>query len=297
MRKRVSLVAVAAALVLSGPSASAQTIPLDSVNVTDTTFRHSVRLQDGSTLIGRVLALTADSVRVQLSAGTVVMPRTAVAEVRQFAAARMRNGEYWFENPHATRLLFSSTAFPLEKGTGYYANTWIVLHTFAAGLTDRFTLGGGLFWFPGVSIDNTLMYLLPKYTVVDAERGKLAVGALVGILPLETLGDDGPWTAGILYGVGTTGSRDSNASLGLGWGYAGDKLASNPVVMLGGQARASRRLSLISENWIFPVDGRTEGVLSGGLRFLGEGLTVDLAYLKPLQGEGWAPWVGFAFRF
>ena len=272
----------------------AQRVSLDSVSVGDTAVRHVVKLTDGSTLVGRITAISGDSVRLRLGQGEVSLARRGVAEVREFPATRMRNGQYWFENPHPTRLLFSSTAFPLEKGTGYYSNTWLALHTFAAGVTDRFTLGGGLAWFPGVSLDNAFYYLLPKYTVVDANRFKMALGALVGLLPF---GGDDPTSAGILYAVGTTGSRDSNLSVGLGWGYQGDDVTSDAVVMIGGQTRLSRRVSFISENWIFPVEGDTEGVYSYGLRFLGEGLTVDLAFVS-LIGESTAiPWVGFAFRF
>jgi hypothetical protein len=67
--------------------------------------------------------------------------------------------------------------------------------------------------------------------------------------------------------------------------------------MIGGQGRITRRVSMISENWFIPVDGGTEGLLSYGLRFLGEGLTVDLAFITPLGGGVAVPWLGFAFRF
>ncbi len=231
--------------------------------------------------------------------GGVTVARSAVASVAQFGAARIRNGEYWFENPHATRLLFSSTAFPLNRGEGYYSNTWLFLHTFAAGLTDRFTLGGGFTLIPGIDFGDNIFYLMPKYTVVDGPGSTVALGALVGFLPLGGDQRDTPWTAGILYGVGTVGTRDSNLSLGLGWGYAGDELAPNPIVMVGGQGRVSRRVSLISENWFFPVNGGTEGLLSYGLRFLGEGMSVDLAWMSPLGGGAGIgfPWLGFAFKF
>jgi len=272
----------------------AQQQPIDSVNVADTTSRHAVRLRDGSTLTGRIIAVSADSVRLRLNSGEVSLARNAIVEVKRLAADRFRNGVYWFENPHATRLLFSSTAFPLEKGTGYYSNTWLALHTFAAGLTDRFTLGGGLAWFPGVGLDETFYYLLPKYTLLNGKSTRVAVGALLGLLPF---GDGDQASAGLLYGVGTTGSKDTNLSLGLGWGYQGGHSSTNPVVMVGGQARLSRRISLISENWVFPVDGETEGLYSYGLRFLGEGLTVDFAFVSVLGESVTAPWLGFAFRF
>ncbi len=276
--------------------AQAQRVAIDSVSVSDSSVRHSVRLKDGSTLVGRIIRVSGDSVRLRLDGGELSFARAAIVEVLQYPASRMRNGSYWFENPHATRLLFSSTAFPLDKGTGYYSNTWLVLHTFATGLSDRFTIGGGFLWFPGVEIDETFYYLLPKYTVVNGERTKFAIGALAGLLPFGS-NDGDRISAGLLYGVGTTGNKDSNLSLGLGWGYAGDDLATNPVVMLGGQGRVSRRISLISENWIFPIDGGTEGVYSYGLRFLGEGLTVDLAFISPFGENVTLPWLGFAFRF
>ena len=275
--------------------AQAQRISLDSVSVTDTTVRHVVKLRDGSTMVGRITSVTADSIRVRLVQGEVALARAGVAAVQQVSSTSIHGDGYWFENPHATRLLFSSTAIPMEKGSGYYSNTWLALHTFAFGVTDRFTLGGGLAWFPGVDLDETFYYLLPKFTLVNGSRFKFAVGALAGLVPFS--GDDGSASGGILYGVGTTGNRDSNLSLGLGWGYAGSRVEENPVVMIGGQLRMNRRVSFISENWIVPLDGDTEGVYSYGLRFLGESLTVDLAWVSALGESGAIPWLGFAFRF
>lgn len=289
-----TLLLLLGSLLLAGP-ALAQRVSIDSVSVADS-VRHSVRLRDGSTMVGRITGVTADSVRLRLDGGELSLARAAIAEVIEFPASRLHDGAYWFENPHATRLLFSSTAFPMEKGTGYYSNTWLVLHTFATGLTDRFTIGGGFLWFPGVPIEDTFYYLLPKYTVVNGERAKFAIGALAGLLPFGTGGGDRT-SAGLVYGVGTIGNRDSNLSAGLGWGYAGDELATNPVVMVGGQGRVSRRFSLISENWIFPVSGETEGLYSYGIRFLGEGLSVDLAFISPFGESVTIPWLGFAFRF
>jgi hypothetical protein len=274
----------------------AQRVSIDSVVVSDTTQRHLLRLRDGSSITGRIIVVTVDSVRVRTDAGEMSLGRGAIQEVRVVGAGRFRNGEYWFENPHATRLLFSSTAFPLERGSGYYSNTLLAFHAVAAGVTDRLTLGAGVAWFPGIDLDETFYYLLPKYTVINGEQNKLAVGALVGLLPFG--GFDDASTAGLLYAVGTTGSRDSNLSAGLGWGYIGDELERDPVVMIGGQHRFGRRLSFISENWIFPVGGGFTGVYSYGLRFLGEGLTADLAYVSLFRGNtGGIPWLGFSFKF
>jgi hypothetical protein len=290
-------VVLAFVLALASPL-GAQRISIDSVATQDTSVRHIVKLRDGSTLIGRVTSVTADSIRFQMAQGDLAVARTAIAEVRQVGAGSMRNGQWWFENPHSTRLLFSSTAFPLEKGTGYYSNAWLFMHTFAIGLSDRFTLGGGGTTIPGIAFTDNLFYLLPKYTIMKAERTNVALGALMGFFPFNSDANDEVTSAGLVYVVGTTGTRESNVSLGVAWGYADDDLTDRPGFMLGGQGRISRRISLISENWFIPIGGETEGVLSYGLRFLGENLSVDLAWISLLgSGDISAPWLGFAFRF
>lgn len=275
----------------------AQQVPVDSVNLADSTLLHVVKLRDGSTLAGRITFVGADTIRLRLSQGDVSLARSGIASVRQVPAALMRNGQYWFENPHPTRLLFSSTAIPLERGTAYYANTWLFIHTFAFGLTDRLTLGGGATTIPGIALNENLFYLLPKYTLVSRPRATFALGALVGLLPFNTDINDDFASAGLVYGVGTVGTRESNVSLGAAWGYANDEITKRPGIMLGGQGRVTRRVSLISENWFFPNGDDTEGVLSYGLRFLGENISVDVAGVTPLGEKITVPWLGFAFRF
>ena len=294
MYRRWLLIAFFACL---GAPLQAQRVSLDSVTIADTSLRHVIRLRNGSTVIGRITAVTGDSVKVRLEQGELALLRSGIGEVRQVPATAFRNGQYWFENPHPTRLLFSSTAFPLEKGTGYYSNTWLFIHTFAAGITDRFTLGGGATTIPGIAFNDNLFYLLPKYTLVSRPRAQFALGALIGGLPFNSESFDVA-TAGLVYGVGTVGTRESNVSLGAAWGYANDEITDRPGIMLGGQGRISRRVSLISENWFFPNGDDTESVLSYGLRFLGENISVDLAWIKPLgAGDHGIPWLGFAFRF
>jgi hypothetical protein len=277
---------------------NAQRVAIDSVSVGDSAVRHVIKLRDGSTLIGLVASVTADSIRLRMVQGEMNLARSGITEVRQVPASAMRNGEYWFENPHSTRLLFSSTAFPLEKGSGYYSNAWLFMHAFAIGLTDRFTLGGGGTTIPGISLSDNLFYLLPKYTILRSERTNVALGALMGFFPFNSDANDEVTSAGLLYLVGTTGNRESNVSVGLAWGYADDDITDRPGFMVGGQGRISRRFSLISENWFIPIGGQTEGVLSYGLRFLGENLSVDLAWLSVLgSGDISVPWLGFAYRF
>ena len=67
------------------------------------------------------------------------------------------------------------------------------------------------------------------------------------------------------------------------------------VIMVGGERRISRRVKLVTENYV--VEGG--GILSGGVRFLGERLSADLGLFIPISGEGFvaAPIVNFVWTF
>lgn len=95
-----------ACLFAAGRPACAQRVNLDSIATADTSLRHETRLRDGSRLVGRVVAVSADSVRIQMQSGLISVARSQIAEVRQFSAENVHGGEYWAENPNPTRLLF-----------------------------------------------------------------------------------------------------------------------------------------------------------------------------------------------
>ncbi len=285
-------------LVAIGQVAGAQRVRLDSIATADTALRHETRLRDGSRLVGRIVAVTGDSVRIQLRSGPVTIARSEIVEVRQFGAANLHHGEYWAENPNPTRLLFSATAYPLGRGDGYYWNAWFFVHGFAYGASNRFTIGGGFSLVPGVDFGHNFFFITPKFTLTGGSGPQAAIGALAGFLP--GVGSSGKGASlGIVYGVSSFGTRENNLTAGLGWGYVDSDIANEPVVMVGGQARVSRRVGLITENWFVPVDGNFPGLLSYGVRFLGEKLSVDLAFVNGTERMIFpgVPWIGFAVKF
>ena len=104
-----------------------------------------------------------------------------------------------------------------------------------------------------------------RYRVIKTEK----VQAAVGVLHVFDTSDGD--SAGIGYGVGTFGSSDNAITAGAGIAYAGDSRGG--IAMLGGERRVRRNLKLITENYIWQ-DG--DGILSGGVRFIGERLSADL---------------------
>jgi hypothetical protein len=254
-----------------------------------------VRLKDGSVLIGRVESQTETQVVLMTRSGArVEVPRAEILSMRSVAVRA--NGEVWPDDPNLTRLFFSPTGRALRKGEGYISAFYLFLPFVAYGVTDRFTMAGGTPILPGAI--GRVMYLAPKYTVFEAPRSSFAVGG-IGFFAPESL-DEGSF--GILYGVSTFGSRDRAVSLGAGWGYfTGDEIgsgtSSEPVFVLGGEQRITRRVKLITENWL-AVNPGVDGVWSGGFRFIGDRLSADLGFLGFI-GEGGccAPMVNFVWAF
>lgn len=144
-------------------------------------------------------------------------------------------------------------------------------------MTARVTLAGGVLPFFGEGVP-VVGYAAPKVQVVSRDRMQAAVGGLAFV------STDSEESVGIAYGVMSFGrSSDASVSLGAGFGYAGSDLANTPVLMAGWERRTSRRVKLISENWIFPGDGV---ILSLGTRFMGEHMSADLGFAMPMFGEG-----------
>jgi len=284
------------------------------LRIVDSTKVQILEMEDGSTLMGRILEIGAESVLFKSGIGTNTIRIENIRSVREVPALKVRQGKYWFPNPNATRLFFSPTGRMLEKGEKYFADYYIFFPAFNIGIADQFSFGGGFSLIPGINLDQQLWYLTPKVGIAMGEKISCAAGALI-IRPPDTNGNDDnedlenpegeeddwfdePTTVGILYGVGTYGSPDASFTLGLGYIYAGHKIAHKPLVLIGGEKRISRRLALVTENFIIPGEGKP--LVSYGCRFFGENLSIDLAFFSLLgEGPGFPgmPYIDFMIKF
>ena len=281
---------------LSLPCASASQQPSPAADSSARpAITHLLRTRDGTTHVGRLVAESADTVRFATSGGMLVVPRAQVAELRTIDPSSVHEGQYWPPDPHATRLYFGPTGRTLKRGEGYFSDLWLFFVNGSVGVTDRLMLGGGMSVFPTSDFSNNIFYLTPKVGIVRGEHFNVAVGALVGFAGKAS------GSAGMVYGVATNGGPDGSLSYGAGWAYANKDFASRPVLMLGGSRRWTRRVAFISENYMY--SGAEPGALvSYGLRFFGEKLSVDLAFWNVLANGATpffpgVPWLGFAVKF
>lgn len=283
----------------AGGAAWAQGVAFEEIRVGDPAAVYTLQLRDGSALVGRIVAVTADSVRIEMQIATLDVPRSAIVEVRSSRTAAGPEGTRWPENPAGTRLLVGPTALPLSKGEATFTDLYLFFLSGQMALTDRISIGAGFSVFPVENFTDNLFYVAPKITLLDTKPVKLAIGALAGYLgALEDESSGSDTSLGLLYGVATHGSREHNLSLGVAWGYQGDRLSDQPVFMLGAQTRVSRRTTLISENWLMDNDGDTELIFSYGIRILGERLAADIAFVNGSSSDVFPglPFVGITAK-
>lgn len=286
----LSLCFIGIVVATAAPARAQESAP--SAAVADTATE--IRLKDGSVLIGRVQSQSeTEVVLITRSGARVEIPRAEIVSMR--GVSLRPNGEAWVEDPNGSRLFFSSTGRGLPKGEGYISSFWLFFPFVGYGVTDWFTIAGGTPVLPGLFGET--FYIAPKFTLLDRGKTSVSVGALSFFITDQV--DAG--NAGILYGVGTYGSRDNAITLGAGWFYAQtedfNNISNEPVFMLGGERRISRRVKLVSENWL-AVNPGVDGLLSVGFRFIGDRLSSDLGFAS-LPGEGGCclPLVNFVWTF
>ncbi|WP_187260977.1 hypothetical protein [Pontibacter beigongshangensis] len=238
--------------------------------------RWIVETKDGSVFQGYYLGQEEAGIRLLTeSAGEIIIPHDQIKTTKIIDEARLRDGAYWFENPNSTRYLFGPSAFNLKKGEAYYQNTYLLINSFNYGLSDRVTIGGG---FETISLfsGSPIFFISPKATFPISEKVRAGVGALY----LNVAGDNIDFSGlGVGYGIVSYGSTDTNGTLGVGYGYVDGSFARKPILTLSGMTRISRRVGLVTENWLMPVDNYY-GIVSYGVRFMSEKITVDLAFLN-----------------
>lgn len=145
--------------------------------------------------------------------------------------------------------------------------------------------------------DESPFWVTPKLSFFDEkETFAVSVGALMG----NVLGsDDGGF--GVVYGTTTFGSRDRNATIGAGYGFADGQLAENPTLMFSGMARIGRTSYLITENYWINAGEESLTFLSFGIRKIWKSASFDFGGFIPtasgIDRPYILPWAGVSIPF
>jgi hypothetical protein len=189
-----------------------------------------------------LLAGSAPSARAQSSAGAAQLP----------------------PDPADTKLVLAPTARTLPRGD--VSIMFLGIFPIAqVGLTDRLSIGGGVF---GVS--GPIIAVTPKYQVIRRPGTSFTVGAL-HFQSLDAA------SLGLAYGVVTHGTDDNAVTVGMAWLYIRDEadVGAAPAAIVGAEHRISSRGKLVADAYLFDGGAWT----SAAYRLVWTHVAVDLGLM------------------
>lgn len=213
---------------------------------------YEVDTQQGTSFTGRLVSLSLTTLEFNAAElGSIRLDRTQIrrADLQRVTKVDVKPGYYDIGN--GNRLFFAPTGRGLRKGEATLQDVSVYLLGLNYGITDNFSLGGYVSLVPGVALSDQLLVLTPKFSFPVSEKVHVGAGLLYVRLPtFDRNSSSNSVGAGIGYGAITYGSADDNVTFGLGYGFVQGDIGSTPIIQVGGQKRVSRKISLISENYI-----------------------------------------------
>ncbi len=250
----------------------------------DSTKTYVIVLIDGAEFVGNFLQKDTTTFIIKTSLiPKIEIPVNKIKSIDEVMPFNIKKGTYWFTNPNPGRYLFGPSAYNLKAGEGYYQNTYLFLNSFNVGLTDNISFGGGLEFistFTSIANGNLnpIFYITPKVGFKVAENVNVGAGVLYLSAPYSSTKRT---SMGVTYGVGTLGSTNDNITFGMGWGFVDGTFSNKPFLTVSGMTRVAKKTALVTENWFVPSnDGTYYTLISYGIRFFGEKISVDLAFLN-----------------
>lgn len=275
---------------------------VEMMRVLETGKEYQVIMSSGKKYRGVVEAQNATSVVMHTSTlGNITLNKINISD---FSSGS--EGAIAPRVDHGSRYLFGPSAIPLKKGEGYYQNVWLLVNGFHYGITDRWSAGGGIVFPVG-------MYATAKYGRQLSDNVHVAGG---GMFCSSFFGLGLGMACG--FGSVTFGDRYTNATFTLGYGAVSNDAewtaTNRPIISVNGMARINDNFSLISENYLFPVQStRNLGngeysvnqtyypELTAGVRIGGGQHSWDLAMMTigdVSSGDFFAvPFIGYVYRF
>lgn len=263
----------------------------------DTTTIVRIETKDGNQYVGTIVESTDDYFRLETrNVGTITISKRDIVDIEEVESYQIRDNTVWFDNPQATRYLFSSNGYGLRKGEGYYQNIWVLFNHASVGVTDNFSLGAGiipLFMFAGAA---TPAWITPKFSLpITEDKLNVGLGGLFGtVIGVEETG------FGVAFGHLTLGDRDRNVSFGMGYGYAGGNWATHPALSIAASIRTGPRGYFMTENYYLSSGSEGVGLLSFAGRTLFKNVGLDYGLIFPLATGGMliaVPWLGLTVPF
>jgi hypothetical protein len=251
-----------------------------------------IDMKDGTVVEGTLMGRLGDTVVVESKTlGIVSLNIKNIKHIEDTKKEYLKNGEYIpMGNIYAPYSFFAPTGFGLRKGEGYYSNFDIFISKVGYGFTDYFSIEAGtemLSLLIGKPFQ--VVYAVPKLSFPIAPDINLGLGVYVSRFGSGITFDD-PLFVNVPFGIATFGNRDKNISVGFGTLLiSGDK---SSFLSISGQLKVSKKISLITENYILRSGVVPIPIISVGMRYAHR----DFSFDAGLAALG-IPFLGFSVPF
>ncbi|WBO83830.1 hypothetical protein [Hymenobacter yonginensis] len=225
--------------------------------------RYRVTLRSGSAFDGELTDRQPQRLQfLTKDLGVVQVERANIERLEELTSEVARRPANWHNIGNGNRLFFAPTARNLRQGEGSLQDISLYFVGANYGFTDNFSMGVMFSAIPTVPLQDQFLALTPKFSAKISEKWHAGAGLLYLRIPDFEYGNNS-FGVGLAYGLATYGSADDNFTVGLGYGFSGSGILSTPVLQVGGQKRISRRVSLISENYLIANSKTGMGGLYG----------------------------------
>lgn len=278
-------------------NAKAQTLQLTAGTASpDSVGRlYRVTLRSGTTFAGTLRAVRPLELEFTTSdPGAVVIARDQITQMELVPQTETKDAlrhPTWGYVGNGTRVFFAPTARNLQAGEGYAQTIDLFLLGVNYGLTDNFSVGLLASAIPGIGLGNQFVAITPKVSFPVSKTLSVGAGVLYARIPNFDSEFNG-YGAGVAYGLATVGSADNNLTFGLGYGFTGGNtdeqgFGKSPVAVLSGATRVSKRLSLMSENYLITSgSGGIGGLYGVRLNWARTTFGIGSFYVAPFKSEG-----------
>lgn len=250
-----------------------------------------IELTNGDEAFGFVKEQTSTKITIETKDGEIrIIPFKLIESWEQVDAAKAVE-ESNFYNVQSSRYFITGNAIGIKKGEGYYRNGWVLFNEATFGVTDFFSISGGLIPVVFFGETNIPYWFSPKIHLPIVEDKLYAgagvlIGGVTGVASVSGL-------SGIAYGNVTFGNRDYNATLLGGYAFSEGESERVPALGISAMFRLAPSFYLITENYVI----EDSGLFSIGGRSIWSGISLDYGLFMPPEVEVALPWLGIMVPF
>lgn len=195
-----------------------------------------------------------------------------------------------------SRYFFSSSAFNLKKGMGYYSNAFILSNEFTYALTNSISLTTGILLIPplpSLNKSGSPIWLKAK-VAFPIFKQKFHLGGSLTYLPNTIANNKRGNSYFMLNTVSTLGNKNKNISFGINYSITNNDFKLS-FLTLSGKIKVNSRLYIISDNYYsFDENFNTGALLIIGPRIIVKRFIFEIAGM--IYGDSFV-YVGFKKKF